>query len=55
MSKDCYECDGEGEFEFCLDCDSNVENCSCEDSSGSYTEDCEWCNGTGDGDDDEDD
>lgn len=48
MSKEeCYECEGTGEFEYCLDCDTNVENCECSESSGSYTDACGECNGTG--------
>lgn len=53
MSK-CLECDGIGEFEFCLDCDVNVDDCSCDESSGSYEEECEWCDGSGDDPDSED-
>lgn len=44
---ECYECEGAGEHEFCLDCDMNVDVCMCSDSSGAYTEDCIECDGDG--------
>lgn len=50
----CYECSGSGEHEYCLDCDLSVQHlCECDSSSGSYTEDCEECNGDGEIEDDE--